>query len=194
MNNKAHLTVQGINQIVNIKAYMNLGLSDKLKSEFPDNAPVARPAIISEVIANDSWVAGFVSGEGNFDVHITKSTNKTGYGVQMRFRFSQHKRDLNLMETLIRKFGAGKIYKYTDIPAVSVVISSFADISNIIIPFFKQNYLIGVKHPDYQALIKVRKLITEASHLTYEGLNLIREIKAGMNKGIIEYLSWHIQV
>ena len=58
----------------------------------------------------------------------------------MRFRLSQHKRDLKLMETLIRKFGAGKIYKSTDRPAVSVVISSFADITNIIIPFYKQNF------------------------------------------------------
>lgn len=35
INNKAHLTVEGLNQIVNLKASMNLGLSDKLKLEFP---------------------------------------------------------------------------------------------------------------------------------------------------------------
>ena len=34
MNNKAHLTLEGLNRIVNIKAFMNLGLSDKLKAEF----------------------------------------------------------------------------------------------------------------------------------------------------------------
>jgi len=34
INNKAHLTVEGLNQIVNLKASMNLGLSDKLKLEF----------------------------------------------------------------------------------------------------------------------------------------------------------------
>ena len=28
MNNKAHLSIQGLNQIINIKASMNLGLSD----------------------------------------------------------------------------------------------------------------------------------------------------------------------
>jgi hypothetical protein len=28
MNNKAHLTLEGLKQIVNIKALMNLGLSD----------------------------------------------------------------------------------------------------------------------------------------------------------------------
>lgn len=40
MNNKAHLSIQGLNQIINIKASMNLGLSDFLKSEFTKFAPV----------------------------------------------------------------------------------------------------------------------------------------------------------
>ena len=45
VNNKAHLTVEGLNKIVNIKAGMNLGLSDKLKSEFTGYTPVQRPVI-----------------------------------------------------------------------------------------------------------------------------------------------------
>ena len=36
MENKAHLTIEGINKIINIKAAMNLGLSELLKSEFKD--------------------------------------------------------------------------------------------------------------------------------------------------------------
>lgn len=40
MNNKAHLSIQGLNKIINIKASMNLGLSDFLKSEFTKFAPV----------------------------------------------------------------------------------------------------------------------------------------------------------
>ena len=39
MSNKVHLTIEGLNQIVNIKASMNLGLSDKLKSEFAGYTP-----------------------------------------------------------------------------------------------------------------------------------------------------------
>ena len=53
INNKAHLTVEGLNQIVNLKASMNLGLSDKLKLEFPGYQPVERPVINCEnVIIN----------------------------------------------------------------------------------------------------------------------------------------------
>ena len=33
MNNKTHLSIQGLNQKINIKASMNLGLSDFLKYE-----------------------------------------------------------------------------------------------------------------------------------------------------------------
>jgi hypothetical protein len=58
MNSKAHLTLPpalakleagrlGLKQIVNIKASMNLGLSDMLKSEFKGYSPVERPVINS---------------------------------------------------------------------------------------------------------------------------------------------------
>jgi hypothetical protein len=45
VNNKTHLTVEGLNQLVNIKASMNLGLSDKLKTEFAGCIPVKRPEV-----------------------------------------------------------------------------------------------------------------------------------------------------
>ena len=53
INNKAHLTIEGLQKIVNIKASMNLGLSDMLKSEFnyiSGSATVKRPIIITENI------------------------------------------------------------------------------------------------------------------------------------------------
>jgi hypothetical protein len=40
-----HLTVEGIQKIVSIKASMNNGLSDLLKNSFPNIIPVQRPKI-----------------------------------------------------------------------------------------------------------------------------------------------------
>jgi hypothetical protein len=40
-----HLTEDGLMQIINIKASINLGLSDLLKSKFSNFNPVARPII-----------------------------------------------------------------------------------------------------------------------------------------------------
>jgi hypothetical protein len=45
MNSKAHLTNEGLHQIINNKASMNLGLSEFLKSEFKDFNPVPRAII-----------------------------------------------------------------------------------------------------------------------------------------------------
>lgn len=50
ITNKTHLTEQGLLNIVNIKASMNLGLSDKLKTEFKGYIPVERPVINTKKI------------------------------------------------------------------------------------------------------------------------------------------------
>jgi len=50
MKNKVHLSIEGLKQIINIKASMNLGLSDFLKSEFIDFTPVKRHIINTENI------------------------------------------------------------------------------------------------------------------------------------------------
>nr|YP_010555419.1 LAGLIDADG endonuclease [Ramaria cf. rubripermanens]UYR22167.1 LAGLIDADG endonuclease [Ramaria cf. rubripermanens] len=66
MNNKAHLSIEGKNQIINIKASMNLGLSDFLKSEFNDFSPVERQVINTENIPDPNWIAGFVTNNYKF--------------------------------------------------------------------------------------------------------------------------------
>ena len=43
--NKEHLTEEGIGKIVGIKASINKGLSDELKTAFPDIIPVPRPQV-----------------------------------------------------------------------------------------------------------------------------------------------------
>lgn len=50
MNNKAHLKMEGFNQIISIKSSMNLGLSDFLKSEFNNIIPVKKQTIKTENI------------------------------------------------------------------------------------------------------------------------------------------------
>ena len=101
------------------------------------------------------------------------------------------------MEVLVKYSGSGKIYKYPGKAAVVLTIFKFspwpapdqawagarADINNLIIPFFDKNPLLGVKLIYYLDWYKVAKLINEGSHLTEEGVILIKEIKSGMNKG-----------
>ena len=46
MKRKGHLTPEGFRKIVALRASMNLGLSDKLKTAFPDVVPVERPIVM----------------------------------------------------------------------------------------------------------------------------------------------------
>jgi hypothetical protein len=93
-------------------------------------------------------ISGFVSAEGNFDVRIPSTNSKLGYRVQLRFRIIQH-RDIILMEKVVEYFGVGKIYKYPGKSAVSLTMVDFTVITNIIVPFFNKNPIIGVKFYDY---------------------------------------------
>ena len=42
---REHLTLEGLRQIVAIRASMNQGLSEKLKSAYPYVVPVVRPVV-----------------------------------------------------------------------------------------------------------------------------------------------------
>jgi len=43
ISNKEHLTIEGLNKLIAIKASINLGLSDQLKEAFPKVVPLNRP-------------------------------------------------------------------------------------------------------------------------------------------------------
>ena len=162
---------------------MNLGLSNILNSEFNNIIPVSRPVIECENIPDPYWITGFVNGEGSFDVKIYRSKTKTGSAVKLRFRISQHEIDTKLIELLIKYFASGRIEKHSKFPAVTLVITKFSIIYEKIIPFFLIYTLTGQKKLDFLDWCKISKLISERSHLTIEGLKLIRDIKEGMNKG-----------
>jgi hypothetical protein len=45
MSKQEHLAIGGLRKIIAIRASMNLGLSDALKTAFPGITPVARPQV-----------------------------------------------------------------------------------------------------------------------------------------------------
>jgi LAGLIDADG endonuclease len=61
----AHLTINGLLKVINIRASMNTGLSVIIKSEFSNYInPVKRGIIHTNIIPDPQWLSGFVSGEG----------------------------------------------------------------------------------------------------------------------------------
>ena len=58
--NKQHLTLSGLQKIVEKKATMNLGLSDSLQAAFPGITSQIRPLTDNLTVIEPEWLAGFV--------------------------------------------------------------------------------------------------------------------------------------
>ena len=181
IKNKEHITLQGLKKIVAIRAALNLGLTDQLKAAFPNTVPVLRPSVIKTLALDPNWVTGFTSGEGCFLINIYKATTNTGEAVKLVFQLVQHSRDEQLMKRFIIYFNCGNTYRVGNI--INYKVTTLCDITQNIIPFFKKHPIKGVKSQDFDDWCKVADMMKEKKHLTVDGLEKIKQIKAGMNRG-----------
>jgi hypothetical protein len=180
---KEHLTIEGLHKIVGIKASLNWGLPPKLKSVFPDIVSAERTLVKNNQILDPNWIAGFTDGDGSFGVLTRKSsTHKIGLQVSLEFDITQHARDVLLFKNFPEFFNCGKVYVKSN-NAVGFKVQKLSDITDRIIPFFKKYPIQGVKLKDFHDFCLVAELMKNKAHLTEEGLNRIRLIKAGMNTG-----------
>jgi hypothetical protein len=99
------------------------------------------------------------------------------------FYISQHSRDKALLESFITYFDCGNCQERSDKLFVDFIVTKFSDIHDKIIPFFKENPILGVKALDFNDFSEAAEITKKKEHLTEEGLNKIRAIKARMNKG-----------
>jgi len=183
MNNQAHLTAEGLQEIINLRASMNLGLSDLQKSAFPNFHLAVRPVINTNKINDANWIAGFTSAEGCFFVDIYNSkTSKIGFKVKLTFSVTQHSRDKKLFELIAKYLNCGVVYTKSE-NAFVLKVQKFEDLTKKLIPLFAKNKIQGIKQLDYLDFCQVAKLMRAKNHLTIEGLYKIRKIKSGMNKG-----------
>jgi hypothetical protein len=181
INNKEHLTLEGLQKILCIKSSLNLGLSDELKNIYPNIKPIERPLIKNQKIIDPNWLAGFSSGEGCFHVRFKKSTSsKLGVQVSLLFKISQHERDKELMKSFIDYLNCGSISKNST--WIDFTVLRYGDLVIKIIPFFDKYKIVGVKLQDYLDFKKVAELMRTKDHLTKLGLDQIKAIKEGMNK------------
>lgn len=182
IESKKHLTAEGINKLVAIKAKMNKGLSSTFKAAFPNLKPVARPLVTNQSIPHPQWLAGFTSGEGCFYVSIGKPTPSGGSAIRLRFILTQHNRDNELMGSLVEYLACGGYFPGSENQSWGTYeAKNFVDINQKIIPFFDKYPLQGEKAKDFSDFKKVALLMQSKAHLTREGLEEIIKRKSGMN-------------
>jgi hypothetical protein len=117
-----------------------------------------------------------------FFISIAKSPfTVSGYTVLLRFQIAQHNRDVELMKSFITYLECVRIEENSKSSMVYFVVSRFEDIIKKVIPFFDKYPIFGIKSMDFKSFKNVAKLMQGKAHLTTEGLEQIRTIKAEMN-------------
>jgi hypothetical protein len=208
ISRKEHLT----QQIVSIRASFNKGLTDLSYNAFPniesrpsvefkgilDTHWLAGLAdgegcfFVSPTFFGGGYVyiKELVAPEGRS--HVLKYTScKLGISVSLELNITQHSRKEELMDSLNNFFGCGIMKSNSRYSSLYFVVTKFTDITYKIIPgarlatgaFFDKYLLQSVKYLDYADLCKVVEIMKVKEHLTLKGLEQVRKIKDGINKG-----------
>ena len=130
---------------------------------------------------NAQWIVGFVDGEGCFHIGMNKNqTMKLGVQVLPEFTVVQHQVDVQVLHALKDYFGCGVVRKNHG-TRLCYRVRGQDNLLHKILPFFEKHQLKTRKRVDFAKFRKVILLIQKEEHLTLEGLEKIRQIKATMN-------------
>ena len=172
-NLKEHLTHDGLKKIVNIRASINNGLTEKLKEAFPDVLPVVRPEVKDQVVKDPHWFVGFADAEGCFNVGVYKQNNNTK--VRLSFSISQHSRDRLLINSIVNFLACGSIT--TSRNSVVFYVANLKSNKDTIIPFFFKYPLQSTKRLDFSDWHSAVNLLNSKAHLTEPGSKELLDIK-----------------
>ena len=130
---------------------------------------------------NAQWIVGFVDGEGCFHIGINKNQEmKLGVQVLPEFTVVQHQVDEQVLYALKTYFGCGVVRKNHG-TRLCYRVRGQENLRNKIVPFFEKHKLKTRKRIDFAKFRRVLLLMEKREHLTADGLEKIRQIKATMN-------------
>lgn len=134
------------------------------------------------------WISGFVDGEGCFTVSFVKnSTTKFGKQIFPEFVITQGGKSLDTLKEIQKFFECGSIvlnkrhdnhredlYKFC--------VRSVSELSEKIIPFFREFTLRTSKKNDFIIFCKIISLISQKKHLSQNGFLNIQTLAGKMNR------------
>ena len=144
---------------------------------------------------NPDYIVGFVDGEGCFCITINKNGNRLPE-VRLIFEIEMREDDEPILRNIQERLGCGNIYRleYERYrkwrPHVKYKVSNFSDISNRIIPFFRQYPLQAKKRLDFDKFCQVAGIIEAKGHLTKQGIERVRALRHGDS---LDALDAHVQ-
>jgi len=128
-----------------------------------------------------NWVAGFVDGEGSFNVPIRRERDRgLPWRVSMSFNVSQIGEEAP--ELLRQVFGVGTVRGRGD-GVFYFEVTRPADLEARVFPFFDRFQLRGQKRNDLAIFREINHLLLSGQHLSSSGIERILAMRGPMNRG-----------
>jgi hypothetical protein len=127
------------------------------------------------------WVAGFVDGEGSFNVPVRRlRSGCLPFRISLSFNVSQvGPQEPELLRSVFETGtvrGRGDGVFYYDVTTVGGLVGR-------VFPFFERFPLRGAKRHDLEQFRRITSLIQTGRHLTPDGFEEILALRAPMNRG-----------
>lgn len=194
MENKEHLTVEGLAKIIEIaysqnkSSSRNLSKKKELLASIGNNKDIrlgdysikSGPDAYSGVAGSEQldpyFISGLVDGDGSFNISFR--ANKRIVPV---FTIVQDIESIDLLKSIQKRFGIGSIYKVKT-GVVRYQEGKLTTIIEKVIPHFKEYKLYTNKQKHFEIFCQVCKMIKENQHKTETGFKTIIELAYNMNK------------
>ena len=126
------------------------------------------------------YLAGFVDGEGSFNVSI-KKVNDRSLGWRTTACFNVSQRERQILDLLQQTLGCGSIRKRWD-GVHYFEVNSYVDLVERVIPFFRRYPLrSSSKNETFEVFAQICEMMRAGEHLSLDGIRKIVYLRNLMN-------------
>ena len=130
----------------------------------------------------DSYISGFVDGEGCFCVSFQPSSrHRLGWEVRPSFSVSQNAERAELLYIIQQRWGCGFIRPERSDKTLKFEVRNVRDLVNKVLPHFRAYPLLSAKQADAERFDRICRMINDDRHFELEGFEKIVRIAMEMN-------------
>jgi hypothetical protein len=130
----------------------------------------------------DSYISGFVEGEGCFCVSFQPSKrHRFGWEVRPSFSVSQNAERSELLYEMQRKWKIGSIRPDRSDKTLKFEVRNIQDLVATVLPHFRKYPLFSSKQTDVERFERICALVSERRHLEPDGFAMIVRLAMEMN-------------
>ena len=135
----------------------------------------------------ESYIAGFVDGEGCFHVAIQRNPcTRSRWQLVPEFRISQDESRAKVLHLAREILGCGSLrenHRGSNDHTYVLVVRRREDLLSRVIPFFERNPLLSCKQQEFTTFATIVRSMARGEHLTDEGLERLAAMALRMNGG-----------